>query len=185
MADIHAHPALAYTPVARVLHWLTAALVLLMLPGGILMANVLSDGPAKDLVFHLHRSTGALLLPIMLFRLFYRLTHERAPLPQGIPWVQRFAAEATHGLLYCLLIVQPLIGWVATSAYRAPILVFWLFELPPIWPEDRGLSERLFTVHRVLGIAIALLLCGHIGAALFHHFVRKDTVLLRMVRGWG
>jgi cytochrome b561 len=162
-----------------------AALVLIMLPGGILMANVLADGPFKDLVYHLHRSTGALLLPVMVFRLFYRLTHPHAPLPADIPWMQRFASEATHGLLYCLLIVQPLVGWVATSAYRAPVLVFWLFELPPIWPEDRGLSESLFTVHRLIGIAIAGLLCAHIGAALFHHFIRKDTVLLRMVRGWG
>jgi cytochrome b561 len=77
--------------------------------------------------------------------------------------------------------VQPIVGWVATSAYRAPIRVFWLFELPPIWPVDQPLSERLFGVHRFLGIAIALLLCAHVGAALFHHFVRKDGVLLRMI----
>ena len=185
MADISLPLPLAYSPVARALHWLTAALVLFMLPAGILMANVMPDGPGKDLLFHLHRSIGALLLPIMVFRLSYRLTHPPAPLPADIPWVQRFAAENTHRLLYVLLIVQPLVGWVATSAYRAPVLVFWLFELPPIWPEDRAFSERLFAAHRFIGIVIALLLCAHIAGALFHHFIRKDTVLLRMVRGWG
>ena len=76
-----------------------------------------------------------------------------------------------------------MVGWIATSAYRAPILVFWLFELPPIWPVDQAFSEKMFAVHRLIGIAIALLLCAHIGAALFHHFIRKDGVLMRMVSG--
>ena len=80
-----------------------------------------------------------------------------------------------------MLIVQAFVGWIATSAYRAPIKVFWLFELPPIWPVDQPFSEKMFGVHRLLGIALALLICVHIGAALFHHFVRKDDVLMRMV----
>ena len=86
-----------------------------------------------------------------------------------------------HWALYILLIVQPFVGWIATSAYRAPMTMFWLFELPPIWGENRALSEDLFLVHRNLGLLIAALLVAHIGAALFHHFVRKDGVLLRMI----
>jgi cytochrome b561 len=93
------------------------------------------------------------------------------------------AAHATHWALYALLIAQAMVGWIATSAYRAPINVFWLFELPPIWPVDQPFSEKMFSVHMAIGIAIALLLCAHIGAALYHHFVRKDRVLLRMVSG--
>ena len=53
-----------------------------------------------------------------------------------------------------LLIVQAIVGWIATSAYRAPILVFWLFELPPIWPVDQPFSDKMFWLHRMLGIAI-------------------------------
>ena len=169
-----------YTATAKALHWLTAALVLTMIPIGIIMAN-LSLGPAGDVLYDIHRSIGAVLIPIVLVRLVYRLTNPPPPLPADIPAIQQLAAHTTHWALYALLIVQPIVGWVATSAYRAPIRVFWLFELPPIWPVDQPLSERLFGVHRVLGIAIALLLCAHVGAALFHHFVRKDGVLLRMI----
>src|SRR5262249_19245669 len=116
-------------------------------------------------------------------RLFYRVAHTPPPLPADILWIQRLAAHATHWALYILLIVQAVIGWVATSAYRAPILVFWLFELPPIWPVDQPFAERLFRFHKLIGMAIALLICAHVGAALFHHFIRKDRVLMRMVSG--
>jgi len=168
-----------YTATARALHWITAALVIVMIPIGIVMANF-SLGPAGDVLYDIHRSIGAILIPLVLVRLAYRLTVPPPPLPDDIPAIQRLAANLTHWALYGLLIVQGFVGWIATSAYRAPIKVFWLFELPPIWPVDQPYSERMFVVHRWLGIALALLICMHIGAALFHHFVRKDGVLLRM-----
>ncbi len=182
MASTIAMAGPAYTGTARALHWITAILVLVVIPAGLIMTNA-QPGALQDFLFHIHRSIGATLIPIVLFRLYYRLTHPPLPLPADIPALQRFAAETTHWLLYILLAVQPVIGWIATSAYRAPILVFWTFQLPPIWPEDRDFSELLFVVHRWIGIALALLLCMHIGAALFHYFVRKDGVLQRMLRG--
>ena len=171
-----------YSLAARILHWVTAALVLTMIPIGIAMANA-NFGGAQDTLYHLHRSIGALLIPIVIVRLIYRLGHPAPPLPADVPAIQQFAAHATHWGLYALLLVQPFVGWIATSAYRAPVLFFWLFEIPPIWPEDRAFSERMFVVHRLLGILMALLICAHIAGALYHHFVRKDRVLMRMVSG--
>ena len=107
----------------------------------------------------------------------------RLPLPADIPALQQFAAHATHWTLYALLIVQPVVGLIATSAYPAPLPMFGLFELPHVWPENRPLSERLFALHRWLGIAIAAVAAIHIGAALQHHFVRRDRVLMRMLTG--
>ncbi|RAI41208.1 cytochrome b [Rhodoplanes roseus] len=171
-----------YTATARAFHWITAAIVIGMIPGGIYMANA-EPGPAQDLAFNLHRSFGVVLLPLVLARFLYRLKNPPPPLPRDIPLRQRAIAHAVHGILYALLIVQPLVGWIATSAYRAPITVFWLFELPPIWPQDRPFSEALFGLHQTFGILIALLAIAHIAAALYHQFVRRDDVLLRMWRG--
>jgi cytochrome b561 len=171
-----------YTLIARVLHWTTAVLVLIMVPIGVAMANA-DFGPAQDTLYHLHRSIGMLLLPIVVVRIIWRFLQPPPPLPDDIPAIQQVAAHMTHWALYALLIVQPVMGWIATSAYRAPILFFWLFEVPPIWPVDQPFSERVFALHRWIGIAIGLLLCAHVGAALFHHFVLKDRVLMRMVNG--
>ena len=171
-----------YTLTARVLHWLTAVIVIGLIPAGIYMVDA-PAGPTQDLVFNLHRSFGFLLLLIVIVRLFYRLGHRPPPLPAEMPAFQRDIAHTVHWTLYALLIAQPIIGWIGTSAYRAPITVFWLFELPPIWPVDRAFSESLFVVHRLLGFAIGGLALLHIAAALHHHFIHRDSVLMRMVRG--
>jgi cytochrome b561 len=144
----------AYSTMARVLHWATAVL---------------------------HRSIGAVVIPLVILRLGYRIAHAPKPLPEDVPPWQQAAARATHWALYALLMVQPFIGWVATSAFPAAIMVFGLFELPPIWSADRPLSDRLFVVHARIAAAIAGLATLHIGAALHHHFVRRDGVLMRMI----
>ena len=172
----------AYTITARILHWVTASLVLITLPLGLVIANDWG-GPLQDPLYNLHRSIGVLILLIVLVRAVYRWTHPPAPLPDDVPPLQQLAATATHWALYTLLIVQPFLGWIGTSAYRAPIIVFGLFELPPIWPEDRAFSDRVLFVHSLTGLAIAVLLAAHIGAALHHHFVRRDRILLRMISG--
>jgi cytochrome b561 len=170
----------AYTTTARVLHWITAVLILCMIPLGIVIANDWG-GSAQDALYDLHRSLGAAIIPLVILRLVYRWAHPPLPLPDDIPAIQRFAAHATHWGLYALLIVQPFTGWIATSAYRAPIPVFGWFDLPPIWPKNRVFSDQLFFVHGLIGIAIAGLAAAHIGAALYHHFVRKDRILMRMI----
>jgi cytochrome b561 len=186
---IHASPASAiptydpaYTVTARVLHWLVAALVLFQIPAGIVIANEWG-GPVQERLYDLHKSVGAVLLPLVLARLIYRMTHPPFPLPDDIHPLQQAAAHTTHWVLYGLLIVQPAVGLIATSAYPAPIPIFGLFELPPVWPADRALSERLFVLHRWLGIIIGVIAAMHIAAALHHHFVRGDRVLMRMVTG--
>jgi cytochrome b561 len=172
-----------YSLTARTFHWITVALVLTMLPIGIAIANFDLGAAVEDPLYHIHRSIGALVLVITVARLIYRLRNPAPPLPADMPLWQQTAAHGTHWALYALLIVQPIMGWIATSAYRAPVLFFWLFELPPIWPENRPFSEAMFVVHRSIGVLIAILITVHIAAALYHYFVLKDGVLKRMVSG--
>ena len=171
-----------YTATARVLHWITAILVLAQIVLGILIANKWT-GPWQDQLYDLHKSNGAVLIPIILIRIFYRWGHPPPPLPADIPPIQQFAAHATHYLLYGLVVAQVFLGWIATAAYPAPVPIYGLFNLPSVWPENRVLSEQLLAIHKVVGISIAVVAAMHIGAALFHHFVRKDRVLMRMISG--
>jgi len=169
-----------YDFVARLLHWLVVALVAAQFVIGWTMPDVHRDTrPVGEIAWHL--GVGTALVAAMVCRLLWRATH-RPPPDDQTPFMRAVAA-LTHVGLYALLIAQPIAGWIATSAYRAPITVFGLFELPPIWPENRAFSEQLFYVHALLGIAIACLVAAHIGAAMYHHFVCRDRILLRMITG--
>jgi cytochrome b561 len=173
----------AYTVTARVLHWITALVITLMIPLGVIIANDWVGGALQNSLYGLHESLGALLIPVVLVRLGHRLTNPPLPLPQEIPALQRFAAHVTHVGLYALLVAQPLVGWTAVSAFGAPVTVLGLFALPPIAPENHLLSEQLSTLHALIGFAIAGLVGTHIAGALYHHVVRKDRVLMRMITG--
>jgi cytochrome b561 len=172
----------AYTVTARVLHWVTALVIVLMIPLGVIIGNDLG-GSLQNSLYSLHESLGALLIPLVLARIGHRLMHPPLRLPQDIPPPQRVAAEVTHVGLYVLLVAQPLVGWIAISASGTPVNVLGLFALPPIAPENRVFSEQLFVLHGLIGFAIAGLVAAHIGAALYHHVVRKDRVLMRMITG--
>jgi cytochrome b561 len=173
----------AYTVTARVLHWVTALIIAFMIPLGVVVGNDWVGGALQNSLYGLHESLGALLIPIVLARLGHRLTNPPLPLPQDIPALQRFAAHMTHVALYALLVAQPLVGWIAMSASGAPVTVLGLFALPPIAPEDRVFSEQLFVLHGLIGLSIAGLVAAHAGAALYHHLVRRDRVLMRMITG--
>jgi len=173
---------MAYSGIARFLHWITAIAVLSMIPAGIVM-GLIKGGALQNFLFDVHRSLGVVLFVITLIRLAYRMTHKPLPLPDDIPAWQRGLAACVHYALYAVLLINPLVGWVGTSAYPAKIKVFWLFELPAAMGKNRPLSETLLEIHAYLGLAAAGLVCLHLAGVFHHQFIRKDDVLKRMLTG--
>ena len=169
-----------YPSTSKWLHWLVAACVLATAPVAIAMTRV-GEGPTQDTLYNIHKSLGLLIFILVILRLINRLM-VGAPAPEpGIERWQRAASSATHGLLYVLLVAMPIVGYVANSLYGAPTPFFGLFNLPPIVAENQPLSEKLFTLHRWSGFLMIVLVLMHIGAALFHHVIRGDNVLRRML----
>jgi cytochrome b561 len=169
-----------YPATSKWLHWLVAASVLIMIPIGIAMVRV-GQGPLQNTLYNLHKSFGVLILGLMIARLINRII-VGAPAPaQGLARWQRAVSSATHGLLYVLLILQAIGGWLANSAYGAPTPFFGLFELPSLRGKDQAFAEQIFGMHRIFGFVIAGLAAMHIAAALQHYFLVKDRVLQRML----
>ncbi len=173
-------PGAAYSHGAIGFHWLTAAIVLTIIPLGVAMGRV-DPGPTQDWLYSLHESLGIVVWPIALLRLMYRFKNPPPPMQDDIPQLMKLAAELTHWALYAGLLVNPILGWLGVSTFGATINFFWLFELPSIAAKDEALSKLILWAHSWIGILMALALCAHIGGALFHHFVRKDRTMLRMM----
>jgi cytochrome b561 len=88
-------------------------------------------------------------------------------------------------LLYVLAVALPLSGWVINSAAGVPFSIFWLVPLPAIVAPDERLEELAKLVHFSLLVALCLVLALHIAAALRHHFVKRNAILIRMLPGRG
>ncbi|PTW62446.1 cytochrome b561 [Breoghania corrubedonensis] len=172
----------AYGAAARTFHWITAALVLTMVPAGFVMLSAPS-GAIQNFLFDYHRSCGVVLFVLTVARLAWRWKSPPAAIIEDIPLIQRIVARVVHFLLYALLLVQPIVGWIGTSAFGAKITVFWLFVLPPIVDKDKAVADTFLELHETLGLTMTALVAMHIAGALYHHFIRRDRTLMRMVAG--
>ncbi|MEM1382094.1 MAG: cytochrome b [Pseudomonadota bacterium] len=180
---------------ARLLHWSMAFLIFWQLAVGFYMVEIVGN----DLIqrFQLtqsHKSWGTLVFALALVRVLWRAANPSPAAPSATSPVMRHVAATGHALLYGLMIALPLTGWLMASAsplndanaYPMQVrnMVFGLFELPdPIDPGDRDLEGWLAALHRYSALALALVLAGHIGAAVKHHLLDRDRVLSRMVTG--
>jgi cytochrome b561 len=169
-----------YGAVAQALHWLIAALVLVMFGLGWHMSG-LPLGQRKFDLYQLHKSIGITILALAAVRLLWRLFNPAPHLPTSMrPW-ERAAARASHALLYLMLFAQPLLGFLQSNAANFPVVWWGAIRLPPLIGTDEGLAETLLETHRWNSRLLLGLILVHAGAALRHHFVLRDDVLRRML----
>jgi cytochrome b561 len=174
-----------YAKGARLFHWITAAFVFVMVPVGIYMTErgeATNFDAITNLLYSWHKLGGFILLWIIAARLIYRFTKGAPPdEPTLEPW-QKAAAHLTHWGLYGLLLAVPLLGWLGVSLYPALGLPGGL-SLPGLVAPNDKMAGTVFLLHKLGAILLALMVMAHIGAALFHHVIRKDNVLRRMMPG--
>lgn len=169
-----------YTATAIALHWLTALLVIVTFPLGIYMHG-LQLSPFKLQLVSYHKWVGVTIFLLTVARLAWRLKHAPPPLPDSIPAWQQRAAQGLHHLLYVLLLLIPVSGWLMSSAKGVPVVYLGLVQLPDLVGKDKGLGDTLEEVHEMLNFGLLALVGMHIAAALKHHFFDRDTTLLRML----
>ena len=171
----------AYGSLSKFLHW---AIVLLILPQYFIAeaAEDLPDDSAEQAaVFGWHMSLGLLVLLLALVRIGWKIVNRGQPAPLGEVVLQRRAASIGHGLLYVLILLQPLSGWlVVSSGGGAPGFFGW-FDFPALGAENHDFHERMETVHKTLFNALVVVAAVHVAAAFYHHWVLKDATLRRML----
>jgi len=170
----------AWHPVSRWLHWIIALLIAAQAILGWIGADM-ERSPAKIDVMVAHKSLGLTLLLLVLLRLAWRLTHPAPPPPFGSKTWEIRLAQLTHAAIYLVIIALPLSGWLSADTAVAPWKFWWIIPLPSFFAPDKGLHEFGEELHEVLVSVLIALLVLHVAAALYHHFGKRDDVLLRML----
>ena len=170
-----------YTRTAMLLHWVVAVLLLGQFVLGWYLEGIARGIPARGYFVNLHKSTGLLIGLVILVRIGWRLAHAPPPLAVSIPRWQRQAAAASHYLLYVLMLVMPVSGYLASNFSKFGINFFNSVKLAP-WGSDDKLLYAIFNqTHIVASWLLLTLVLVHVLAALKHLLVDRDTVFLRML----
>lgn len=166
--------------VAQVFHWG----VFLLFVGLFVVAEMMEDapkGPQKYALYDLHKSLGITVLFVAFARLSWRMANPVPKLEGAVSkWVEK-GASVSHYLLYAVMILMPLSGYIMSVSGGHPVGWFGLFKLPTLMGKNEGLHEGFEEFHEVAATLILVLVGIHFLAALWHHFVVKDNVLRRML----
>jgi cytochrome b561 len=169
-----------YRTPSRLLHWITALLVLATIPAGLTMVQEGLARPVQDTLFIFHKNVGVVILLLVLTRLAVRSVYPPPPLPATVPEWQRRAADASHTLLYSLLIVMPVSGYIRVRAGGFPIDAPYAMGAPHLTPRSNWPEETAIQIHATARILLIQLILMHVGAALHHLLIRRDGVFGRM-----
>jgi cytochrome b561 len=162
---------------AIVLHWLQAALVLTLLVIGFIMVD-LPKGPDKTWAIALHKSLGQCALLLVLVRAVWRWGHPPPPPLEADGWRAQLA-QGTHRLLYGLLLLAPIAGYLSASFTKYPMKFFGM-AMPKLgWPSEM-LNEVFNGLHKGAVLALALLIGLHLAGVLYH-VLKHDGTLGRML----
>ncbi|MEH8021349.1 cytochrome b [Rheinheimera metallidurans] len=164
---------------AKFMHWLSALLIISMLFLGVSMIQSLATW--QHTALQLHKSIGALVLVLVLIRLINRLFMQIPALPADLSAMQRFAAKASHIVLYALMLAIPLSGWLMQNAAGLTVSPFGILNLPSLIPANIKAYAVFRELHGLLTWSLFAVIVLHISAALHHGLIRQDSVLQSML----
>ena len=185
-----------YGTLTKSFHWLTALLILSVIPLG-LFANNLADA-IKDpailtsdaditraaFLFSLHKTIGVSIFFVALLRISWAMTQIKPGLLNGDKPLEAYVAETVHWLLYGSLVLVPLSGWIHHAATTGFAPIWWpLGQNLPFVPKDETLAHFMAGLHYILQWVLVGSVALHVAGALKHHVLDGDATLRRMLPG--
>ena len=163
----------------RAMHWAMAIFMALALITGLIMGD-LPSGAWQNRMYDLHRSFGVTVLVLVIVRIGLRLILGAPPEPTFASPFQAFAAKITHKFLYVTSLAMPVLGWVGSSAFGAPVILYGIVTLPALVAKSKPVADWTLGLHGAMANAVMILIAAHIAGALYHHFFLKDGLIRRI-----
>ena len=172
-------PAQRHHPFTRMLHWTTFAL-LIVAAVSVCAREFIEDQTTRGMLLAIHEWTGLTVLALIVLRLAWRAYANVGRLHAKLSPRTRIVAALGHYTLYATTLALPVLGWLTTNAYGGTLSLFGLLPLPTLMARDRELGYALQEWHVYAACALLALVLGHVAAALWHHYVRRNGVLRSM-----
>jgi len=170
----------SYGLISKIFHWSISLLIISMLIVGFTMTSM-ENSPDKWELYSMHKATGIVVLSLVSLRFLWRLSNARLDLPTDLPLWQKVASRLTHYLLYVFMFLMPISGALMCILKGKEINVFSLFTIPALAEKNIPLAHFFNNIHGISAVVFAGLISLHIIAGLYHHFIRKDNILTRML----
>lgn len=163
-----------------VLHWVMLGIIFTAY-GAVMLLELFERGTVpRDALKSVHISAGLAVLFLVCVRAGAWLAFSAPPITPEPTATQRRAASIMHFALYAFMVLVPLTGWLFMTAAGKPV-VFFGIELPALFGEAKAFAKPIKEAHEAGGNLGYLLIAGHACAALYHHYVRRDNTLTRML----
>jgi len=166
-----------YNSAAIMIHWLMAIMIITMIVLGLYMTGLEKGSDERSWFFALHKSIGLTLALLAIIRLGWKLCSTTPALPDYVAPRQRIMATATHHLLYLMMFIQPVSGYISSSfsGYKTK---FWGIPLPHWGSKQPELNELFTEIHEISAFCLIALLVLHI-AGVIYHLRKKESELFR------
>jgi cytochrome b561 len=169
-----------YGTLSITLHWLMFLLMAAVYATIELRELFPKGSDPRETLKSLHFMLGLSVLLLVTLRIYAKVTSVTPIITPGLSPIQDYAAKLGHLALYGLMVAMPVLGWLMLSAAAKPIPFFGL-ELPALLAENKDLAKSLKEIHETIGVIGYYLIGIHVLAALYHHHIRKDNTLTRIL----
>ena len=162
------------------LHWGTL-LAIVVAVAMVLLREVIDEKAVRKTLLGIHQNAGLFVLLFVFGRIIVRMRYRQLVTAIQLPPLLRLAASATHLALYGLLLALPILGILLANSHGRPVNFLGLFDLPLLIGKNADLGDSLELWHFRAAVTLGAVVAMHAAAALWHHFVRRDGVLLAML----
>ena len=170
-----------YGIIAKIFHWLIAIIIINLIAVGFIMSNM-SPSPDKYELYGMHKASGVVVLMLVTLRVLWKLSNKAVKPPADLPNILKLAAKSGHFILYIFMLLMPISGILMSYFGGNDVSAFGLFTITATIDKVPQIAGLFHQMH-VLGIwAFIAIIILHVGAAFYHHFIRRDDVLMRMIK---